>query len=279
MSHPPATAHRPASAPGATAAPGITPGTGDGTGNSTGNSTGTTHGPGTSALVRQLLGLPEPVVLSTVGLARRRALERLGGPVGLVAGTAPTVAFVAVDAAAGLGPALAALGVTAVLAAGLRLARRESPGAAVAGLLVAGACAGVAALAGEARAFFLPTMALPVVFVLAYLVAFAAGRPLTGLMIGRLSGSPRDWYRHRALRRVHTVASLVGLTMAVGNLVARVALYLADEPAALAALQVVATSAFAVHFAVTLVAARRVVGTLPGAPVAVPVPAPVPVRA
>lgn len=231
--------------------------------------------PGASATARRVLGLPEPVAESAARAAARRALERVGGPVGLVVAAAPTLAFVATDAAAGLGPAFLALGVTAVAACGVRLARREPTGAAVAGLVVAALCAAVAALAGEARAFFLPTMALPVVFVLAYVVSLAAGRPLTGFMVNRLVGGPRDWPRHRALRRVYTVTSLVGLAMAAANLVARVVFYLADETGVLAAVQVGATSLFALHFAVTLVAARRAVG----GPVAAPrPPATAPVR-
>ncbi len=226
---------------------------------------------GVSATARRLLDLPDPVEESAARATARRTLERLGGPVGLAVATAPTVAFVATDAAAGLVPAFAALAVTAVSATAVRLVRREPPGAAVAGLLVAAVCATVAAVAGEARAFFLPSMALPVVFVLAYVVAFAAGRPLTGFMVNRVAGGPRDWHRRPGLRRVYVVSSLVGLAMAAANLVVRVVAYLADEPAVLAAIQVVATSAFAVHFAVTLVVARRVVGrplaaALPAAP-------------
>jgi hypothetical protein len=154
--------------------------------------------------------MPELAEPSAARAAARRTLERVGGPVGLVVATAPTVAFVAADAAAGLGVAFAALAVTAVAACGVRLARREPPGAAIAGLVVAAVCATVAAFAGEARAFFLPTMALPVVFVLAYVVSLMSGRPLTGFMVNRLAGGPRDWPRHPGLRLVYTVTSLVG---------------------------------------------------------------------
>lgn len=224
---------------------------------------------GVSAAARRVLGLPDLPEQSEARAATQRALERVGGPVGLTVAVAPTVAFVAADAAAGLEAAFVALGVTAVLAFAVRLARREPPGAAVAGLVVAGVCAGVAALAGEARAFFLPSMLLPVVFVVAYVVSLATGRPLTSLMVHPLSGGPRDWRPYPALRRVYVVSSVVGLAMAAVNLVVRVVFYLADEPAVLAAIQVTATSAFAVHFAVTLVAARRAAGSL-----TVPAPAP-----
>jgi hypothetical protein len=215
-----------------------------------------------SATARGVLGLPEPVKQSAARAAADRTLERVGGPVGLAAAAAPTIAFVAVDAAAGLRPALVALAVTAVAACAARLARRESPGAAVAGLVVAAICAGVAALAGEARAFFLPTMVVPVVFVVAYIVSFMARRPLMGLMVNRLSGGPREWRRHPALRRTYTISSVIGVSMAAANLFVRIMFYLADQPGILAVVQVVASSAFAVHFAVTLIVARRVAGRL-----------------
>ncbi|SDD28876.1 DUF3159 domain-containing protein [Auraticoccus monumenti] len=215
---------------------------------------------GVSATARRVLDLPDPVQRSDAGAAAHSTLERVGGPVGLAAAAAPTVAFVAADAAAGLGTGLVALGVTAVAACGVRLARRESPGAAVAGLVVAALCAGVAAFAGEARAFFLPTMVVPALFVVAHVVMLLARRPLIGLMVNPLSGGPRDWRSHPGLLRTYTISSLIALAMATANLFARVGFYLADQPGILAVAQVVATSAFAVHYAVTLVVARRVAG-------------------
>jgi uncharacterized protein DUF3159 len=219
-----------------------------------------------SATARRVLGLPDPAPQSAAQVAAARALERVGGPFGLAAATAPTVAFVAADAVAGLETAFVALGVTAVAACAVRLTRRESPGAAVAGLLVAGVCAAVAALAGEARAFFLPTMVVPAIFVLAYLISLAAGRPLMGLMVNPLSGGPRHWRQHPALRRTYVISSLVGLTLAAANLLARLVFYLADQPTVLAAIQVGATTVFAAHFAVTVVVARRVAGKTALAP-------------
>ena len=211
-----------------------------------------------SAAARRVLGLPDPALRSPVRAAVDRALERVGGPVGLAAATAPTLAFVTADAVGGLETAFVALGVTAVAACAVRLARRESPGAAVAGLVVAGICAAVAALVGEARAFFLPTTIVPALFVLAYLISLAAGRPLVGFLVNPLSGGPRNWRQHRALRRTYVVSTLIATTLAAANLLARVVFYLADQPTVLAAIQVVSTTVFAAHFAITLVVARRV---------------------
>ncbi|NAZ88776.1 DUF3159 domain-containing protein, partial [Kineococcus indalonis] len=208
---------------------------------------------------------PEPVQRPAGRAAAHRALERLGGPVGLAAAAAPTVAFVAADAAAGLGTAVLALAVTAVLACAVRLARRESPGAAVAGLVVAAVCAAVAALAGEARAFFLPTTLLPALFVLAYVVSLLARRPLMGFLVNPLAGGPRNWREHRALRRTYTLSTLVVLALAGANLLVRVVAYLEGQLAVLGALQVGVPALFATHFALTVLAARRAAGESPGA--------------
>ena len=115
-------------------------------------------------------------------------------------------------------------------------------------------------------------MVVPPLFVLAYLVSLAAGRPLMGLLVNPLSGGPRDWRHQPALRRTYVVSTLVALLLAVVNLVVRVTFYLADEPAALAAVQVGANAAFALHFAVTLVVARRVAARI-GAVSQPPLPA------
>ncbi len=211
-----------------------------------------------SARVRRLLGLPDPVERSLARAAAERTLERVGGPVGLASAVAPTLAFVVTDVVAGLAPAIVALAVIAVAACVLRVVRRESPAAAIAGLVVAAVCAAAAALAGEARAFFLPSMVLPVLFVVAYSASLLARRPLMGLIVNPLSGAPRGWRADRRLQSLYTASTLVGMVLAVVNLAVRIVFYAADEPGALAVVQVTATTVFALHFAVTLVLARRV---------------------
>jgi len=215
-----------------------------------------------SATARRVLGLPDPVHSSMARVAVDRTLERVGGPVGLASAAAPTVAFVVTDIVAGLTLAFFALAIAAVAACVVRVARRESPAAAIAGLVVAAICATVAALAGEARAFFLPTMILPVLFVVAYSVSLIARRPLMGLIVNPLSGGPRAWRTHQGLQRLYIGSTIVGMILAAANLTARIVYYVADEPGALAIVQVTATSAFALHFAITLVLARQVAGPL-----------------
>ncbi|WP_432512266.1 DUF3159 domain-containing protein [Kineococcus sp. SYSU DK001] len=210
-----------------------------------------------SATTRRVLGLDEVAERSLTRTTVDGALQRVGGPVGLISAAAPTTAFVITEAAAGLGPALIALLVTAVAACVVRLARREPAGAAAAGLVVAAVCAGVASVTGQARDFFLPAMVVPVLFVLAYTGSLLARRPLMGLIVNPLSGGPRTWRTHRGLRRLYTASTLVGLGLAGLTLLARVLLYLADQPAALVVVQVVSTTSFALHFAATVVLARR----------------------
>ncbi|MBB2903250.1 hypothetical protein FHR75_004092 [Kineococcus radiotolerans] len=213
-----------------------------------------------SATTRRILGLDEAVEQSLTRTTVDGALQRVGGPVGLASAAAPTIAFVVADAAAGLVPALIALLVTAVAACVVRLVRRESPGAAAAGLLVAAVCAGVAAVTGQARGFFLPAMVVPVLFVLAYTASLLARRPLMGFVVNPLAGGPRTWRTHRPLRRLYTASTVVGLGLAGLTLAARVVFYLADQPAALAVVQVASTTSFALHFAATVVLARRSAG-------------------
>ncbi|WP_432521069.1 DUF3159 domain-containing protein [Kineococcus sp. SYSU DK006] len=222
-----------------------------------------------------MLELPEPVERSAGRATAHRVLERLGGPVGLAVAAAPTIAFVVAESAGGLGAAFAATAVTAVLACAVRLARREPPGAAVAGLLLAALCAGVAALVGEARAFFLPTTLLPAAFVAAYVLSLLARRPLMGFVVNPLSGGPRAWREHPALRRVYTLSTVISLALASANLLVRVVFYLEGQLAVLAGIQVGVPAVFALHFALTVLAARRVVrrsstGTLAAPPASAP---------
>jgi hypothetical protein len=204
-------------------------------------------------------GAPAEEERATAAAAARQALEHSGGSVGIAVAAAPTVAFVVANGLGGLTWAFTALAVAAPAAFGVQLARREPVRGAVVGLLIAAVCALVAALAGEARAFFLIPTVLPAVWVLAFLGSVLVGRPLTGIALNRLAGGPRDWRQHDSLRRVYTVTSLVAAGIGLVNFVLRAVLYLADQLAILAVVEVaVAPVPFALA-ALTLAAARRAV--------------------
>jgi hypothetical protein len=193
------------------------------------------------------------------GLARamRASLARAGGVVGVLAAAVPAATFVVADALAGLTAALVALAVAAPAACAVRLVRRESLRGALVGLAVAAACAGVAAVSGEARAFFLLPTLVPAALGVLFLASVVVRRPVTGLLLNRLVGGPADWRAHSGLLRVYTLSTLVGVALHAANLTARGAAYLADQPALLAVLSVGAVPAFAALAAVTVVAARR----------------------
>lgn len=211
---------------------------------------------------------PEDDHPRTLSAALRGSLARSGGIAGILLAATPAIAFVVADALGGLGVAFIALAVAAVVAFRVRLVRRESVRSAVIGLVVAGVCAGIAAFSGEARAFFLLPTLIPAALGVAFLASVIVRRPVTGMLFDRLVGGPADWRDHAGLMRVYTLSTLAGVALHALNLGLRGAAYLADQPAVLAALGVLAVPAFAVLAAVTLVAARRAISTDPSPAVA-----------
>ncbi len=84
-----------------------------------------------------------------------------------------------------------------------------------------------------------------------------AGRPLTGVILNRVSGGPGDWRRVPRLRRVYVVSTLVCAAVNVANAAVQAVFYLANQPAVLAAAHAATGPVFAVIVAVTVVFARR----------------------
>jgi small-conductance mechanosensitive channel len=195
----------------------------------------------------------------TIATATRRAVERSGGWTGIAIASAPTVAFVIANAVAGLTPAFVALAVAASVAFGVRLVRRESLRAAAIGLVVAAGCALVAALTGEARGFFLVPTLLPAGWVLVFLGSVLVGRPLTGVGLNRLARGPRNWHRHAPLRRVYNVTSLIAAGVCFVNFTLGGVLYLTEQLAAMAIMDVAVMPVPFVLAAFTVAAARRAI--------------------
>ncbi|MFE7980344.1 DUF3159 domain-containing protein [Streptomyces shenzhenensis] len=167
------------------------------------------------------------------------------------------MAFVVANALGGLTWAFIALAVTAPVTFGVRLARQEPLRAALFGLAVAAVCVLVAAVAGEARAFFLLPMLLPAAFMLLFLGSLLARRPLTGVMFNRLARGPHDWRHHGPLRRVYTVTTLVAVAINLVNFVLRVVLCSTEQLVVPAILELAAAPVLLALAAFTLVAARR----------------------
>jgi hypothetical protein len=177
--------------------------------------------------------------------------------VGLVVAAAPGLVFVAVNVVAFLYPAIIAAAVTAVAGLGYRLLRRQSPRSALIGILVVAVCAVVAAVTGEARGFFLVPTLVPFAVIVICLGTIVARRPLTGLLLNRVSGGPRDWYRNTALRRVHLIATGAAIGINVINATVQVIFYDRGDTVVLAVAHAATGPLFATLVAVTIVAVRK----------------------
>ncbi len=186
-----------------------------------------------------------------------RPVTRPGRVSGLVVAAAPTVAFVAADALSSLDPALAVAGAVAVAGFAWRLRQRESLRGALAGLLLVAACAVVAAVTGQERGFFLIPALIPFAVVAVCAGSVLAGRPLTGVILNRVSGGPAGWRQVTPLRRVYVVSTLVCAAVNVVNAAVQTVFYLANAPVVLAAAHVATGPVFAAIVAVTVVFARR----------------------
>jgi hypothetical protein len=182
------------------------------------------------------------------------------------------VVFVAVDGLSSLDPALAAAGAAAMAGFAWRLHRRQSLRQALVGLLVVAACAGVAAITGQERGFFLIPALVPFAVIVVCAVSIAARRPLTGVLLNRVSGGPARWHEISRLRRVYTVTTLVAAAVNVVNAAVQAFFYLGNDPVVLAAAHIATGPVFAVIVTVTIVLARRAMpgnrspGANPGSP-------------
>ena len=165
--------------------------------------------------------------------------------------------FVAVNAFRGLTSAIIAAAVTALAGLAVRLVRRSSIRSALVGVLVVAACAVVAALTGEARGFFLLPAIVPFAVIAVCLATIVGRRPLTGLLLNKVTGGPVDWYRNPSLRRVHTVATWTAIGVNVINATLQVIFYAKNDTAVLAIAHVATGPIFATLVAVTIVAVRK----------------------
>jgi hypothetical protein len=194
----------------------------------------------------------------TTAGAARQALTQPGRLSGIIVTALPTVVFVVVNALASLYPGLIAAGLIAIGAFGWRMYRRQSLRQSLIGLLIVAACAGVAAVTGQARGFFLIPALIPFVVIAVCVGSVLAGRPLTGLVLNRVSGGPAEWREIPRLRRVYVISTLVCAAVNVVNATLQAVFYFANDPFVLAAAHIATGPIFAVIVAVTVLSARRV---------------------
>jgi hypothetical protein len=201
---------------------------------------------------------PVPAIpAQTAGAAAWDALRRPGRVSGMMVTALPAVAFVAADGLSSLYPALAAAGAAAVAGFAWRLSRRQALRQALAGLLIVAACAGIAAITGQERGFFLIPALIPFAVIAVCAASIAARRPLTGVLLNRVSGGPANWREIGPLRRVYTITTLVAAAVNVVNAAVQAVFYLGNDPVVLAAAHIATGPVFAVIVAVTILLARR----------------------
>lgn len=176
---------------------------------------------------------------------------------GMAVTVAPSVGFVIANAISSLRVAIAIALIIAAIAFAWQVSQHDSLWHAVIGLMVVTACAAVAASTGQARGFFLLPMLVPLAVVTASIASLLAGRPLTGLLLNRISGGPADWPDVPRLRRVYVLTTVASAAFQAVSAALQVALYEANQTIALAGLHVLAGPVSAVIVAATIIGARR----------------------
>jgi hypothetical protein len=198
----------------------------------------------------------QPTAPETGWAAIRQTWSQPERWIGAAVAAAPSIVFVIVNALGGLTVGIVAAAITAVAGLVYRLIRRDSIRGALIGILIVAACAVVAAVTGQARGFFLLPAMIPFAVIGVCLVTVVIRRPLTGLLLNKVTGGPVDWYRDRGLRRVHLTATWSAVAINTANAILQVVFYRADDTFVLAAAHIATGPVFATLVAVTIVAVR-----------------------
>src|SRR3954453_5047370 len=133
--------------------------------------------------------------------------EILGGRRGVIDASTPGVTLVIVDTFAPLGWAIvAALGAAAAVAV-LRRLRGEPLRQAAMGLLGLAGGAGLAAVTGNAKTYFLPGILLNAGYAVLTVGSIVIGRPLLGYVAAMIDRGYSHWQEDPGLRRAATMAT------------------------------------------------------------------------
>ncbi|QCR19358.1 DUF3159 domain-containing protein [Agrococcus sp. SGAir0287] len=155
-------------------------------------------------------------------------LQAMGGVRGIVESLLPGILFLVIftitqDVWLSV---LVPLGVS-IVAVLLRVVTKGQPVLAFAGLVGVGISAAVALLTGNAADNFLWGFIVNSVGVIALVASLVARRPLIGLLVGGLTGTPYAWRTDPARRAVAVRATILWICVLGARLAVQVPLYLA----------------------------------------------------
>jgi hypothetical protein len=190
-------------------------------------------------------------------------IEKSGGVSGMLIAAIPTIVFVTVNSLASLHLAIWCVGGAGALVVSWQLIRRRPLRQAWGGLAVAGVCGGVAAYTGDAKAFFVIPLLVPLVAAVACVVSVLAGTPLTGVLFNRLVGGPPAWRRNRRLRAIYTATTLLLAVLNVISFALQAEMYRANQIPWLAAFHILTGPVRPVVIVLTVILARRTVARGP----------------
>jgi hypothetical protein len=135
-------------------------------------------------------------------------LDHMGGPMGFVYSTVPVLVFVTANAFLSLTATITVAIAVALALTGYRLLRGERFSSAVGGLLGVVVAAGIVALTGSAKDFFVIGIWAALLGFVVTLGSVLARRPLTGVVWNLVHGGTHAWRADRRALRAHDVATL-----------------------------------------------------------------------
>ena len=134
-------------------------------------------------------------------------LDQMGGPKGFVYSTVPVIVFVTANAFL---PLPVTIGIAVAVGLGLtvfRMWRGEKIVSAVGGLLGVAVAAGIVAVTGSARDFFVIGIWASLAGFVVTAASILARRPLTGIVWNAVHGGEHAWRADRAVLRAHDLAT------------------------------------------------------------------------
>jgi hypothetical protein len=189
--------------------------------------------------------------------ARPSLLDQMGGPMGFVCSTVPVVVFVTANAFLPLPMTIGVSVAVGLALTGIRLLRGERFTSAIGGLLGIAVAAGIVAVTGSAKDFFV----LGIWAALAGFVVTAGSvlvrRPVTGVVWNLVHGGRHAWRADRAVLRTHDLATLAAALVFGARFVVNQWLYLADSTTWLAVAKIAMGTPLTVLAALVVVWAFR----------------------